>query len=77
MDLPGPGTVFMSQTLTYHGPAYVGDTLTARAEVVSVKRHKPVCQLKFEVTNQHGEILLSAEAWTYTLRPDLEGQRES
>jgi acyl dehydratase len=72
MDLPGPGTVFMSQTLTYHAPAYVGDTLTARAEVVSLKPDKPVCQLRFEVTNQDGKRLLDAEAWTYTLRPDSE-----
>lgn len=69
MDLPGPGTVFMSQTLTYRAPAYVGDTLTARVEVISLKSDKPVCQLKFEVRNQRGELLLDAEAWTYTLRP--------
>ncbi len=69
MDLPGPGTVFMSQTLTYHAPAYVGDTLTARVEVVGLKPDKPVCQLKFEITNQAGTLILSAEAWTYTLRP--------
>ena len=72
MDLPGPGTVFMSQSLTYTAPAYVGDTLTARVEVVSLKPDKPVCQLKFEITNQDGTALLEAEAWTYTLRPDLE-----
>ena len=71
MDLPGPGTVFMSQALTYHAPAYVGDTLTARVEVVALKPTKPVCQLKFEVVNQNGQRLLDAEAWTYTLRPDL------
>jgi acyl dehydratase len=72
MDLPGPGTVFVSQMLTYHAPAYVGDTLTARVEVVELKPTKPVCQLKFEVVNQNGQRLLDAEAWTYTLRPDLE-----
>lgn len=71
MDLPGPGTVFMSQTLTYRGPAFVGDTLTARVEVVTLKPDKPVCQLKFEVRNQRGDVILDAEAWTYTLRPDL------
>lgn len=69
MDLPGAGTVFMSQTLTFKAPAYVGDTLTARVEVVSLKSDKPVCQLKFEVANQDGAVLLEAEAWTYTLRP--------
>ncbi|MGQ0551456.1 MAG: MaoC family dehydratase [Armatimonadota bacterium] len=71
MDLPGPGTVFMSQTLTYLAPAYVGDTLTARVEILSLKPDKPVCQLKFVVSNQHGDVILDAEAWTYTLRPDM------
>jgi acyl dehydratase len=72
MDLPGPGAVFMSQSLTYKAPAYVGDTLTARVEVLALKPDKPVCQLKFEIANQDGSLLLEAEAWTYTLRPGLE-----
>lgn len=72
MDLPGPGTVFMSQSLTYHRPVYVGDTLTARVEVAALKPDKPVCQLKFQIANQSGEVVLEAEAWTYTLRPELE-----
>ena len=75
MDLPGPGTVFMSQSLTYHRPVYVGDTLTARVEVAALKPDKPVCQLKFQIANQRGEVVLEAEAWTYTLQPDLEGPR--
>lgn len=72
MDLPGSGTVFMSQTLTYHAPVYVGDTLTALVEVVSLKPNKPVCELKFTATNQDGTVVLEARAWTYTLRPGLE-----
>jgi acyl dehydratase len=72
MDLPGPGTVFMSQSLTYRAPVYVGDTLMARVEVDDLKPDKPVCHLKFAVTNQDGATVLEAEAWTYTLRPDLE-----
>ena len=73
MDLPGPGTVFMSQSLTYRRPVFVGDTLTARVEVAALKSDKPVCQLTFRVANQRGEVVLEAEAWTYTLRPELEG----
>jgi acyl dehydratase len=69
MDLPGPGTVFMSQTLRYLAPTYLGDTLTAEVEVVSVKPDKPVCQLRATVTNQHGGVVLEGECWTYTLRP--------
>ena len=69
MDLPGPGTVFMSQTLKYRAPTYLGDTLTAEVEVLSVKPDKPVCQLKATVTNQDGTVVLEGECWTYTMRP--------
>jgi acyl dehydratase len=69
MDMPGPGTVFLSQSLTYKAPTYLGDTLTAEIEVLSVKPDKPVCQLKATITNQDGTVLLEGECWTYTLRP--------
>jgi acyl dehydratase len=70
MDMPGPGTVFLSQTLAYRAPTYLGDTLTAEIEVLSVKPDKPVCQLRATITNQDGTVLLEGECWTYTLRPD-------
>ncbi len=69
MDLPGPGTVFMSQSLRYLAPTYLGDTLTAEVEVLAVKPDKPVCQLKATITNQSGTVVLEGECWTYTLRP--------
>ena len=69
MDMPGPGTVFLSQTLTYKAPTYLGDTLTAEIEVLSLKPDKPVAQLKATITNQDGTVLLEGECWTYTMRP--------
>ena len=36
MDLPGPGTVFLSQNWKFTAPVYIGDTITAEAEIVSV-----------------------------------------
>ena len=33
MDLPGPGSVFMSQNWTFTGPVFIGDTITAEARV--------------------------------------------
>jgi acyl dehydratase len=69
MDLPGPGTVFMSQSLRYLAPTYLGDKLTAEVEILAVKPDKPVCQLKATVTNQDGAVVLEGECWTYTLRP--------
>jgi acyl dehydratase len=68
MDLPGPGTVFMSQSLRYLAPTYLGDRLTAEVEVLVVKPDKPVCQLKATITNQDGTVVLEGECWTYTLQ---------
>ncbi len=72
MDLPGPGTVFLSQNWKFLAPVYIGDTITARAEVLSVHPTKPVTQLRVEVTRQSGEVVLEGEAWCYTLSPDSE-----
>jgi acyl dehydratase len=74
MDLPGPGTVFLSQDWRFTAPVFVGDTITAEAEVRSVHPSKPVCQLAIRVTRQTGETVLEGEAWCYTL-PRSEGAR--
>lgn len=66
MDLPGPGTVFLSQNWKFTAPVYIGDTITAEARVVSVHETKPVCQLAITVTRQTGETVLEGEAWCYT-----------
>lgn len=69
MDLPGPGSVFLSQQWKFTAPVFIGDTITAEAEVVSVHASKPVTQLRIVVTRQTGETVLEGEAWCYTMRP--------
>ena len=66
MDMPGPGTVFLSQNWKFTAPVFIGDTITAEAEVLSVHKSKPVTQLKIEVRRQDGEVVLEGEAWCYT-----------
>jgi acyl dehydratase len=70
MDMPGPGTVFLSQNWKFTAPVFVGDTITATAEVVSVHAAKPVTQLAIKVARQDGETVLEGEAWCYTFSPD-------
>ena len=69
MDLPGPGSVFLSQQWKFTAPVYIGDTITAAAEVLSVHPSKPVTRLRVIVTRQTGETVLEGEAWCYTLAP--------
>ena len=69
MDLPGPGSVFLSQNWKFTAPVYIGDTITAQAEVVSVHGTKPVTQLNVVITRQTGETVLEGEAWCYTMQP--------
>ena len=60
--LPGPGTVYLSQTLAFKGPVRIGDTITATATVKSVREGKPIVTLETTVTNQHGDVVLTGEA---------------
>lgn len=66
MDMPGPGTVFLNQNWQFTAPVFIGDTITAEAEVLKVHDSKPVTQLKIKITRQTGETVLEGEAWCYT-----------
>ena len=66
MDMPGPGTVFLRQNWKFTAPVFIGDTITADAEVLSVHATKPVCQLRIVIQRDGGEVVLEGEAWCYT-----------
>jgi acyl dehydratase len=70
MDMPGPGTVFLSQNWKFTAPVFIGDTITAEAEVLSVHESKPVTQLSITIKSQNGETVLEGEAWCYTFSPE-------
>jgi len=66
MDMPGPGTVFLSQEWKFIAPVFIGDTITAEAEVISLHETKPVTELKVIVTRNEEEKVLEGKAWCYT-----------
>lgn len=61
-DLPGPGTVYLGQTLQFKAPVFPGDTVTATVEVKSVRADKPIAVLSTFCTNQDNVIVLEGEA---------------
>lgn len=62
MQLPGPGSIYMSQTLKFLAPVYFGDTITATATVESVIPEKKRIVLSTAVTNQDGKVVTTGEA---------------
>jgi acyl dehydratase len=58
--------VFLSQNWKFTAPVFIGDTITAEAEVMSVHASKPVSQLRIQVTRDDGSTVLEGEAWCYT-----------
>ena len=61
-DLPGPGTVYLSQSLQFKAPVYPGDTITATVEVKSTRPDKPIVTLSTICTNQEKKVVLEGEA---------------
>ncbi len=61
-ELPGPGTVYLAQTLQFHQPVRVGDTLCVSATVRQKDELQKSLILDCLVTNQHQETVISGEA---------------
>ena len=60
--LPGPGTIYMHQSVNFLAPVLFGDTITAQAEVVELDADKNRARLKTTCTNQDGKLVLDGEA---------------
>ena len=60
--LPGPGTIYLKQSLAFLAPVRIGDTITARAEVVELKVEKNRARFRTTCVNQEGTMVLDGEA---------------
>ena len=63
-QLPGPGTIYLRQELNFLAPVRIGDTITARVEVIEIISEKNRVRLKTTCTNQDGTQVLDGEAVT-------------
>ncbi len=62
MLLPGPGTIFLSQTSNFKAPVYIDDEITARLEVIAYRADKRIATFKAEVFNQDGKLVVEGQA---------------
>ncbi len=61
-ELPGTGSIYLSQTLKFLVPVYLGDTVTARVTVTKIRDDKPIVTLETVCENQRGEMITKGEA---------------
>lgn len=65
--LPGAGSVYLSQELSFKAPVFVGDTVTAQVEVISIRIDKKIIELRTTCRNQNGQIVVEGKALTKLL----------
>ena len=57
MQLPGPGSIYVGQELSFRAPVFFGDTVTAKAECIEKLEPRKWLKFKTTVTNQDGKLV--------------------
>lgn len=60
--LPGPGTIYVGQELKFLAPVMIGDTVTAKVEVVEINREKNRVTLRTTCENQDKKLVMDGKA---------------
>ena len=68
--LPGPGSIVLSSSFTFHTPCYIGDTITAKVTIKRYRKDKPLIFMSCEVTNQDSESLVTGDVAIYFEKVD-------
>lgn len=71
LELPGPGTVYLGQTLRFRRPVKIGDEITVKLEVVEKNRDKGIVTLATTALNQDGQRVVTGTAEVMAPREKL------
>tara|TARA_R110001599_G_scaffold353188_1_gene590589 strand:+ start:19460 stop:19933 length:474 start_codon:yes stop_codon:yes gene_type:complete len=62
MELPGPGTVYLSQNLRFRLPVKIGDIITVVLEVTEKRDRRKVITLDCRASNTAGKVVATGSA---------------
>jgi len=62
VSLPGPGTIYIRQELDFLAPVHIGDTITARVEIIEIMDQKNRVTVRTTCVNQDGTLVLEGRA---------------
>jgi 3-oxoacyl-[acyl-carrier protein] reductase len=68
MKIPGPGALYLSQTIDFTSPVFIGDTVEAVGTITSADPVTRVIGIDTEIRNQYGKAVLRGEARVKVLR---------
>lgn len=60
--VPGAGSIYLGQSLKFLRPIFVGETVTGKVEVISVREDKPIAVISTQVLSANGEVAVDGEA---------------
>jgi acyl dehydratase len=63
--LPGRGTNWLKQKLVFPGPAYPGEELTARVQIVRLRPEKDLVNLRATINRRDGSLACEGESLVY------------
>ena len=61
MVLPGPGTIYLEQSLRFSRPVRIGDVVTVMMEVTARRDDKKIVNLDCKVINQNDQVVASGQ----------------
>ena len=67
-ELPGPGSVYLSQSLEFKAPVFPGDVVTVRLEIEELDPAAKKVRLRTTARNQSGRAVIEGTGWVL-LRP--------
>ncbi|MGE8941890.1 MaoC family dehydratase [Leptospira interrogans] len=61
-EMPGPGVIYISQTLNFRAPVKIGQTVTAKVRVVELFPAKRRARFECVCSDDDGKVVLEGEA---------------
>jgi len=62
MKLPGEGSIYLGQNLTFKAPVAIGEQVTASVEIIKIREDKPIVTLRTVCVNSEGKVVIEGEA---------------
>ena len=62
MKLPGEGSIYLGQNLTFKAPVAIDEQVTASIEIINIREDKPIITLRTVCINSEGTVVIEGEA---------------